>query len=339
MAKRVTIRDIARRAGCSPMTVSLALRNHRDVSTATRRRIQRLAAQMGYALDPRLSELMGYLRRDKQKTGSVAIGYIDFMPGSKLDNRKVLRFRAGVSQRAKQLGYKLDAFNVPDQKLSPERLTKILDTRSITGLLLGPVYDPVPSFDLAWNRFATAAFEYSVRNLPIHRVCNHYSRSMALALRKAAELGYRRIGFVLRPGIDDRSDHAWLSSYHYYQSQLPPKERIPILFCQRGPVGPPLGKWLERWMPDVVLSMSAPVRWEIEGTGRAIPRDIGFIHLDWAPNVQGEAGIDQKVEQIGQAALDLVASKVAINDIGLPPHPMTILVEGEWVDGNTVRGV
>src|SRR4051812_2745536 len=47
-----TIRTLAAEAGVCPMTVSLALRNHRSISAPVRARLQRLAEVRGYLPDP-----------------------------------------------------------------------------------------------------------------------------------------------------------------------------------------------------------------------------------------------------------------------------------------------
>ena len=46
--KSATLRDIAEQAGCSANTASLALRNSRRISDATRKRIHRIAKKLGY---------------------------------------------------------------------------------------------------------------------------------------------------------------------------------------------------------------------------------------------------------------------------------------------------
>jgi DNA-binding LacI/PurR family transcriptional regulator len=50
--RRVNIKDVARRAGVSPTTVSHALGGQRPVSAATRRRVREAAAELGYRPHP-----------------------------------------------------------------------------------------------------------------------------------------------------------------------------------------------------------------------------------------------------------------------------------------------
>ena len=63
----VSMEDLARMAGVSKMTVSLALRNHPNVSAARRQQIHDLAEQHGYVVDPELSSLARAIRRRSEK--------------------------------------------------------------------------------------------------------------------------------------------------------------------------------------------------------------------------------------------------------------------------------
>src|SRR5882724_4094007 len=64
-SKIVTMATIAREAGVSLMTVSRALRGHLSVRPKTGDRIRLLAEKLGYRPDPKVSRLMGYLRRGR----------------------------------------------------------------------------------------------------------------------------------------------------------------------------------------------------------------------------------------------------------------------------------
>ena len=66
--ERVTLRDIARRAGVSHMTVSRALRNEGSISAERRAEIMRIAREMGYEPDPFLSALVAYRSRKRVTT-------------------------------------------------------------------------------------------------------------------------------------------------------------------------------------------------------------------------------------------------------------------------------
>jgi hypothetical protein len=49
------------------------------------------------------------------------------------------------------------------------------------------------------------------------------------------------------------------------------------------------------------------------------------------------AGIDQRPESIGSAAIDLLIAQVRRGERGIPGIPVTSMVEGLWVNGPSVR--
>ena len=59
-SRRVTLRDVAREAGVSHVTVSRALRNDPTISLSRRSEIKQLSEKMGYRPDPALAALAAY---------------------------------------------------------------------------------------------------------------------------------------------------------------------------------------------------------------------------------------------------------------------------------------
>ncbi|MDR1281730.1 MAG: LacI family DNA-binding transcriptional regulator [Opitutaceae bacterium] len=66
---RVTLADIARRAGVSRVAVSYALREGTGTSAGTRERIRAIAKELGYRPDPGLTRLMARLHEDRRARG------------------------------------------------------------------------------------------------------------------------------------------------------------------------------------------------------------------------------------------------------------------------------
>lgn len=124
----VRLKDIARHAGVSVMTVSKALRDEPDVSAATKARIKALAQQMGYVPD---SSAQG-LRTKTTKLFGVVI------PSSM--NPFFPRIVYALEQRAHELGYDLlltHTHNMPDRE---EACIRRLLSRRVDGLFISPVY-------------------------------------------------------------------------------------------------------------------------------------------------------------------------------------------------------
>lgn len=45
------------------------------------------------------------------------------------------------------------------------------------------------------------------------------------------------------------------------------------------------------------------------------------------------------LEAVAAAGIDLVVHQLYHNERGLPLHPHTVLIQGAWMDGTTVRGL
>ena len=67
-SKHPTLRSMATEAGVSVTTVSLALRNSRSISVATRKRIQKLARDRGYASNALVSAVFSQIRLRKPRS-------------------------------------------------------------------------------------------------------------------------------------------------------------------------------------------------------------------------------------------------------------------------------
>src|SRR6218665_3923840 len=79
-SRRVTLRDIAKEIGVTPMTVSRALRNQTRISEAMRAKIQAKAAELGYQPDPALTALVHYRHSRLETPIRAALAWINFWP-------------------------------------------------------------------------------------------------------------------------------------------------------------------------------------------------------------------------------------------------------------------
>mgnify|MGYP000677362227 CR=1 FL=1 len=80
---RVSMADIAKAAGVSRNTVSLALRKDRLVAEKTRLKIEAIAREMGYARDPVLGDVMATMRRRKKAGNTRSLALVNAHPDPK----------------------------------------------------------------------------------------------------------------------------------------------------------------------------------------------------------------------------------------------------------------
>lgn len=124
----VRLKDIAQLAGVSVMTVSKALRDEPDVSSATKTRIKQLAQQTGYVPD---SSAQGLRTKTTKLFGLV-------IPAP--TNPVYARIIFAIEERAQELGYDLliaHTLNKPDRE--DLALRRFL-SRRVDGLFITPVY-------------------------------------------------------------------------------------------------------------------------------------------------------------------------------------------------------
>lgn len=95
MSKVVTIKDVAKKAGVSVMTVSRVLNDRPDVSPKTRKRIQKVIEELDYAP----SEIARSLSHGRSSTIGVVSSGLEFFGPS--------RTLVGVEMKASELGYSL----------------------------------------------------------------------------------------------------------------------------------------------------------------------------------------------------------------------------------------
>jgi LacI family transcriptional regulator len=95
--------------------------------------------------------------------------------------------------------------------------------------------------------------------------------------------------------------------------------------------------WLQENRPDVILGGSTWLPSFLTKMKLKTPQDIGFVNLTRNPQYPAHSGIDQCLDEVGAAAIDLLGAMLHQNEYGLPKTPKIIVLEGRWVEGKTVR--
>lgn len=352
MNERVTQADVAKRAGVHVTTVSLALRNHPSLPVATRERLQSLAQEMGYRPDPNLRALMSYRNLKLGGRTPSVLAYIT-NAGGRWDWKNApahLEFFEGASGRAEQLGYTLEHFWLGEPGLSHERLSNILISRGINGVVLASQWAPsCTTVQFDWPHFSGARIDFSPRDSLLHCVTNDQRAIIQLAMRQVRAAGYRRIGFVMPDWWDECVDLAWSAGFLAEQAKLPAEDHIPILYYARaaGASSPPeptpttvpkkaLEGWLRKFQPEVLISYAPFVLPQLEALGTRIPGDLAFVDIFLRKSDSHTAGVRNNCTRVGEMAVELVDAQLQQNTFGLPKFQTATLVEGTWCDGDTL---
>ena len=351
--RRVTLSDIAQKAGVHVTTVSLAMRNHPRLPETTRRRIQALAQQMGYAPDPLLRALVAYRGGIIERRNTPTLAYVTNW-STQWGWKKVTahgEFFTGAQAKAAELGYKLEHFWLKGEGMSQERLGQILYSRGINGLIIASHSREMgDDLQLKWGNFSAVKIDYFPHQPALHNVTNNQSHIIRLAMQKVMAGGYRRVGFVMHRGWDHAVDHNWTAGYLCEQQQLALKDRIPAhIFPELHPIErwfhehnalvevdqQPFEKWFNRYRPEVLIAKGTAVLPALELMGLRVPDDVAFVDL-FLEQLDGPvAGVRQNHETVGALAVEILAGQLQHNKYGVPEIPTTTYVEGTWHDGAT----
>ncbi len=333
--KRPTIRDIARLAGVSHVTVSRALRSNPRISAPTRDRIKEIAKKIGYRPDPVLSALMTYRSGLRQASFQGTIGWLNTW-GRPDDLRLFFDgYWTGASERCESFGYHLEEIRYADlgvREQATRRVSRILRARNIQGILLPPQEKGNSKLDLDCSHLSVVAFGFTVVQPQFHAVANAQMRSCSLAIRRLRERGYHRPAYVVSRAFHERTGHNFTAAYLVDQEALPEPERIPPLYIDYTPQEEKIIRaWYEKYKPDVIIMEGATeTRPELEKVIDPTRCSLACLSV---PADSALAGIRQNNFQIGRVAVEQLVARMQQGERGVPEIPYFCLIEGEWVDG------
>ena len=339
--------EVAKAAGVSKNTVSLALRGSPRISEATRKRITATAEALGYRLNPTVAHLMAQLRQNRSPGYQATLALINaHRTREAFDQHQTIPFYVqGCRERARALGYELDEFWLHEPDMPVARWLSIFRARNIRGVVLvGLMQDNRLPSHLApmWNEFPAVVTGVRTREPALSFACSDQHALALEAFEKALALGYRRPALVLDGVIDSLIEGRFSAGFFTGQSRLGTLKQRTRPFYDVAAARTDLSvfaRWLKQNKPDVIFTLYHEVKRWLLDLGYRVPEDIGLIQYEWRA-VHGEwAGMDQRNDLVGEAAMDMLISMVHHNERGVPQHPRATMIGCRWVDGDTVRRV
>ena len=339
MKRRVTQKDVAQAAGVHHTTVSMVFRNHPSIPVATREQIRKIAEKLGYAHDPMLSALAAY--RTSQRPVAFH-GTLAWLTNSSegFDWKTSPHFSVyfnSIRQRARQHGYNIEEFDLNARGQNIKRIAGILRARNVSGLLLCPQPKANTVLEFPWEDFAVVAFGYTLEKPKLHAVVPGFYRYMLRTIAEVRRLGYRRIGMVLNYADDQRYDHNVLASYLVSEFLHSSTVSIPPYMENYREKPDALRDWIAKYRPDAIVSQDWRVLNILKKFGIKLPKDLGLACSGIPPDVAQLSGVREDSALIGAVATDLIVAMIQRGERGVPDKPQRILVEGDWVDGSTLR--
>ncbi len=185
---KVRVKDIARKAGVSPASVSNALNGRGGVSEATRQRIHTAAREMGYAITPPPGQIKDTVRLVSLKRHGLVV----------MDTQFFAEIIQALERQCHQAGYQLAISNIHMEQDADylERVRAICRDDCAGILLLATeLYDE----DIALfskTRAPLVVVDSLFRNQPFNCVVMNNLESGYLAAERLIRLGHRRIEHI-----------------------------------------------------------------------------------------------------------------------------------------------
>lgn len=331
------MKEVAAKAGVSASTVCRALNMDPQIPETTRERIKKISESLGYLPDPLLSAFAQRRRGKSAGNEITTLAYVtnfDTADGW-FGNSFYEPMFEGAKEQARKNGFKLEHFWMREPGMTGERFSRILHNRGIVGLCIAPLPSVRTRLQLDWERFSSVTIGHSLLRPELHRTTPHHFHAMLVALRRLWRLGYGRVGLCLYEGTSRRVDDLWLAGAllaGHRHADNPPK-----VFLFTDETRRDIPAWVARERLEVVVSDNQQVLQELRRHGVTIPGDVDYATLNWIRSEPEIAGVDQRPESIGAAAVDLLVAQIRRGERGVPKIPVTSMVEGVWVNGPSVR--
>ncbi|MDI1320965.1 MAG: LacI family DNA-binding transcriptional regulator [bacterium] len=336
---------IAQRLNLSRATVSRSLANHPAISTETRRRVQEMAAQLGYKQTP------GRVARRGKKSRTFTIGVLIGVPRENVTMVTYPHILKGIRERAEIERVNVDVCYQPPAEFDTEASRQLVmrqirsnDWRG--GILVHPFPEPAVAMIAERISIVSALESYNQPGIDIIDT-DDAPAILDLVLRLFAA-GHRRIGFVswtypvgghwvarrfsgyvealFYQGLEFRPE--WVINVHKSSPRLLPAEvsaAVARLFKE---------DHVTAWV-CAADHQAYPLMQDLSARGIRVPEDCsitGFDGLLPPPGQRRVTSMRVPHEHIGSSALTRL-----MNRISHPASPRRkILVEGEFVEGETI---
>ncbi len=325
MAKRPTIRDIARLAGVSKATVSRVLNNSANVDPITRERIQRVIAEQEFVPDRTAMQLA---RGDRQLIGMLLPAFWSFMP-------EIIH---GVADVVEQNNYEIILYSAAGHKDFHRVVDRVLTTNLTAGLLATiHTHSPQHLITLSRRGLPVVMVNMTAMRVDLPWVSVDNAGGARLATRHLLSLGHERIAFLF-PSPDLPCFH---DRYHGYCQALEEAgiEPDPMLaLYDDGSIVKCLQEIQAMSTPPTAIIvgndyLAYSLVLELEKLGWHVPEDMAIVGFDdIVPPYQNRIAlttVHQPFYEIGQCAAEMLLSLLDPRftpsrnwlEVAVPPEP------------------
>jgi|GEM_PF-1802485 len=340
-----TLADVARKAGVSLGTTSMALRGLARVAPATRARVAAVAARMGYQINSAASMLAR--QRIKGVPQRLLIGFLADAPW------EVDRFFLPACEAR---GWEGRVF-MADKFPSPEAASRSLWQQGVDGLILSlrstqsSFWKNYAQFD--WNRFPVVKLSRGMPELAFNLVRLSTFDYMLKALETITGRGYRRVAVLMYPSASERDDLAMRGAFLAYKMKLGDNCGIALEWWDYRenlhrtrpleasfPLEASCLKWLRKFQPDAILGFHWAFIYPLLVSGIKIPDETALAAVlstnERHRGIPRISGCNYDTITLYERALGVLETQYLKGVRGFVTHPMEHVIEPVWIEGGTL---
>ena len=296
-----------------------------------------MAVRHSYRRNELVSEVMSQVRgaRIQHFVGNLAIVHVPSreQPGLLPMQRRII---SGAESRASDLGFQIGVFTLDNGANALARLARVLRARGIMGVVFLQANSNDITAGFPSEHFAVVQIDFDSPTLLQHTISLDHHFTLIGALARLRGLGYRRFGLFIERYKDDRLINKWSAAFRSFQENQGGIGTVPILKVDTMD-GAAFNAWRELHQPDLVVGHVDHALGWLKRSGLEVPADIGFFNLNWNERTYPCAGLDLRPEMHGSVAVETLAAHAQRSERGLPADPRTVMFNGLWVDGPTLR--
>lgn len=349
--KKITLKDVAKKAGVAVSTASCALRGMPNVTKKTRLHVQKVADKLGFTSNRMAASLASHRFSASHRSNTPQIAII-----THLCNKAQLTSSLYVSpltQSSKKLGYLPTHIDLATYPSSLPELLSHLHHRGVEGI----VFERLETMECPLSEITPLLANFSIVAcggtgkyiLPIDRVQTDVFRSVTLAWQKAYQKGYRRIGVVLhkhREYMAADDDFRRLGAVTAMQQAFPDVTPVPPLFEDIHDLEN-FKQWYRSQRPDCVLCFSNHISRTFSDLSLTAPQDCGWVVFNSVgdqffryanSHIIHVSSCCINTEKIAQTSITLLDQKIRLGIRGIPYDPAFTIIAPTWFEGESIPG-
>ncbi len=322
------MKDVAKDAGVSVATVSLAFAHHPRIPASTRDRVIRAADALGYKTDPALQNMAAYRWPDKKRPIGHRIGIVHG-PAWQERPAAVLRAKA-IEAEAARRGYGVEPISAvkPGDWASARRG---FIARGVSGLIFEHAFAAIAESPAeTFREFAVVQCDSAEPEMRVETVMTDHFNEVVAAHEVAVRSGARRIGCAVCSRVDGQAERMRAAAAHMLAGR--PKSFWAVVNpLVDGPITEAaLRRWLRRERPDAVVADGRALAW-LRAIKGPVPAIIALVAHE--NQRHGFAAFVQSSDIIGMMAVRLLDQMIWTGQRGLPDIRRLHLVESRFLTG------